>query len=210
MSDGPSDDATVPLRTRRTQAERRARSETGLIVAAAEVIAECGFNAATFDRISERAGYSRGLVTLRFGSKDGLFAAMIDFLGDRLDRAYADRLAAARSGREKLLDFVDVFMIGLEEDRLATAYYVLLAGAIANRLPQRRFFLERHEEVKRALAACIREGMMDGTLAPRLDPDVAATALGCFQLGVAVQHELDSALDLNAMRAFARDYTART
>ncbi|MCW1383424.1 TetR/AcrR family transcriptional regulator [Novosphingobium sp. KCTC 2891] len=197
------------MKTRRTQAERRQQSEQGLLVAAAEVILEHGYNGATFDRISERAGYSRGLVTLRFGSKDGLVAAMIEFLGSRLEEAYADRLKEARTGRQKLVDFVDVFVLRLEDDRLANAYFVLLAGALGNVLPQSHYFLEQHEAVKLRLAAFVREGMEDGTIMPGIDPVVAATALGCFQLGLAMQHLLDPQMSVGDMRQFVRIFAGR-
>ncbi|NML93563.1 TetR/AcrR family transcriptional regulator [Novosphingobium olei] len=193
-------------KVRKTQAERRQQSEQGLLVAAAEVVLEHGYTGATFDRISERAGYSRGLVTLRFGSKDGLVAAMIEFLGNQLEEIYRERLETARSGREKMLDFVDVFMLRLEEDRLTRAYFVLLAGALGNLLPQARYFLEQHEKVKELLVGLIREGMADGTLRANIDPETAALALGCFQLGVAIQHQLDPAMPLDAMRAFVRGF----
>ncbi|MCH7629160.1 MULTISPECIES: TetR/AcrR family transcriptional regulator [Novosphingobium] len=196
-------------KVRRTQAERRQQSEQGLLIAAADVILEHGYTGATFDRISERAGYSRGLVTLRFGSKDGLVAAMIEFLGAQLEEIYRQRLETARSGREKMLDFVDVFMERLDEDRLTRAYFVLLAGAVGNLLPQSRYFLDQHEAVKMLLADLIREGMADGTIAPGIDPVVAATALGCFQLGVAIQHQLDPTMSLPDMRGFVRRFAER-
>ena len=62
---------------RMTQAERRDRSERELIAAAIKVVAEQGVSAATFDMIGREAGFSRGLVTQRFGSKDGLIRALI-------------------------------------------------------------------------------------------------------------------------------------
>lgn len=197
------------MKARRTQAERRQQSELGLLVAAAEVIVEHGFNGATFDRISERAGYSRGLVTLRFGSKDGLVVAMIEFLGARLEEAYAARLTEVRSGRANLLAFVDVFLLRLEEDPMTNAYFVLQAGALGNVLPQAGYFLEQHEKVKGLLADLIREGMEDGTIAPGLDPVTAATALGCFQLGLAMQHLLDPGMSVGDMREFARVFAGR-
>jgi AcrR family transcriptional regulator len=189
---------------RRTQAERRAQSERGMLIAAAEILVEQGYNAATFDRITERAGYSRGLVTQRFGSKDGLMEAVIAWLSARLEKAWRTRLESARSGRAKLVDYMDVFLSGIESDRIGSAYYVLLSAALANLLPQRELFLKRHEEVRQKLIACIREGMADGTIRPVEDVEVAATVLGCFELGAAVQHQLDPGMDIAALRAFVR------
>jgi len=50
-----------------------------LLDAAADLIAEGGYEAMTLAAVGERAGYSRGLVTARFGSKDQLLEALGSF-----------------------------------------------------------------------------------------------------------------------------------
>ena len=62
---------------RQTQVERRAESEQRLLTAAAELIATEGFAAASLERVGAAAGYSRGLASQKFGSKDGLVTAVI-------------------------------------------------------------------------------------------------------------------------------------
>ena len=57
---------------------RTERSINALLEAASDLIVEGGFDALTFAAIGERAGYSRGLVSAKFGSKDGLIDALID------------------------------------------------------------------------------------------------------------------------------------
>ena len=56
-----------------TQAERAAASDRAMIDAAIELILERGTARTTLAAIGERAGYSRGLATYRYGSKSGLF-----------------------------------------------------------------------------------------------------------------------------------------
>jgi AcrR family transcriptional regulator len=56
-----------------TQAERTAISDKAMIDAAIELILEHGTDKATLQAIGEKAGYSRGLATYRFGSKAGLY-----------------------------------------------------------------------------------------------------------------------------------------
>ena len=182
--------------TRRTQAERRGESEQALLTAAAELLIEQGFNAATFERISERAGYSASLVTSRFGSRDGLFVAIIDFLRVRLEDYVQRNMAPRGSGKVQLKSFSQGFLAQLEEDPLAKAYYVLLAAAVANRLPQQKHFFEQHERIKQQLAAIIEKGKRDGSFSDVLDSRQAATAIGCFQLGIAMQLQLDSAMSV--------------
>src|SRR5258706_12229442 len=63
---------------RRPQAERRAQSERRLLDAATQLIAEQGFSKTTLAQIGAKAGYSRGLVNERFGSKGELVKVLAD------------------------------------------------------------------------------------------------------------------------------------
>ena len=56
-----------------TQAERTAISDRAMLDAAIDLILEHGTDKTTLAAIGDRAGYSRGLATYRFGSKAGLF-----------------------------------------------------------------------------------------------------------------------------------------
>src|ERR1700749_3420167 len=90
---------------RRTQAERRAEAERALLDAARELIAERGGRAVTLAAVGERSGYSRGLVTHHFGSRQGLLDALTLDLQDRLPFPQTD----AR-GIERLLVIVDAYL----------------------------------------------------------------------------------------------------
>jgi AcrR family transcriptional regulator len=57
----------------RTQAERTAMSDKAMLDAAIDLILEHGTDKTTLAAIGEKAGYSRGLATYRFGSKAGLY-----------------------------------------------------------------------------------------------------------------------------------------
>ncbi len=57
----------------RTQAERTAQSDRAMIEAAIDLLLNHGTSRTTLAAIGEKAGYSRGLATYRFGSKAGLF-----------------------------------------------------------------------------------------------------------------------------------------
>lgn len=92
---------------RRTQAERREASEQRLLVAAAELIAEEGFAAASLQRIGERAGYSRGLASQHFGSKDGLVSALIAAVLAR-STALLDSRPAAASPLDEIIAYAEI------------------------------------------------------------------------------------------------------
>lgn len=67
-----------PASIRRSQEERTALSDQAMLDAAVSLIVESGAAGMTLAAIGERAGYSRGLVTHRFGSKAGLIAYVHD------------------------------------------------------------------------------------------------------------------------------------
>lgn len=61
--------------------ERRdaARNREALLVAARELVEQQGVDAVTMDAVAARAGVGKGTVFRRFGSREGLMAALLDF-----------------------------------------------------------------------------------------------------------------------------------
>jgi AcrR family transcriptional regulator len=61
--------------------ERRdaARNRKALLVAAEELIDHCGIEGVTMDHVAARAGVGKGTVFRRFGSREGLMAALLNF-----------------------------------------------------------------------------------------------------------------------------------
>jgi len=61
--------------------ERRdaARNREALLVAAEALIDHCGIEGVTMDALAARAGVGKGTVFRRFGSREGLMAALLDF-----------------------------------------------------------------------------------------------------------------------------------
>jgi AcrR family transcriptional regulator len=64
--------------SRRTRAEQTAANRAAVLDAAWQVFCEVGYNAASLDRIAEVAGFSKGVVYSRFGSKADLFLALLE------------------------------------------------------------------------------------------------------------------------------------
>jgi AcrR family transcriptional regulator len=64
--------------TRLSRAEQVERNRERLIDAAREVFGEAGYAKATLDAISERAGFSKGVVYSQFDSKADLFLVLLD------------------------------------------------------------------------------------------------------------------------------------
>jgi len=201
--------AILPPKARRTQSERRDASEQRLLIAAAEIIEEQGFAAATFDAIGMRAGYSRGLASQKFGSKDGLVAAVIAFLTARVDAHYQSRVASIQSPLARILAYVEVLLAELETDRLFRAYFVMMASAVANRGSMQDAFLAAHEGVRERLRELVTTGQRAGEIDAGLDGDTVALAIGSLQLGIAVELLLDPALDVASLSSTVQEAMRR-
>lgn len=185
---------------RRTQAERRDESERRLLDATARVVAEHGVSAATFGTIGEAAGYSRGLATQKFGSKDGLIEALIADLEARQAMFLTEHHVDELSGLEAVLAYVDLYLSHLGDQVATRAYFMLLAGAVADASALRTAFARTHEGVRQRLSALMARGIAEGGVRREIDPDAAALMIGGLLLGLSVQWLVDPDTDLDSIR----------
>lgn len=85
---------TANRRSRMTQAERSAQSDSQMFDAAIRLIVDQGPQRATLAEIGTSAGYSRGLAAYRYKTKDVFYSALIEHLHhlwcEELDRSTAD------------------------------------------------------------------------------------------------------------------------
>jgi AcrR family transcriptional regulator len=186
---------------RRTQTERREESGRRLILAAIEVIAEQGVSAATFEAIGRRAGYSRGLATQKFGSKQGLIDAVVDHLHARHDFAVQAAGLHELPGLDGLLAYVSLHLRNPEEDRQSVAYYALMASTISEMSGMRQSFAASHHRIEQLLEGFVRKGQADGTIPHHLDPEDAALTIGSQLLGISVQRLVDPTLRVAPLKA---------
>ena len=81
-----------------TQAERTALSDQRMFEVAIELVNERGTAKTTLKDIGEGAGYSRGLASYRFGSKDGLWMELFA----RFDDIWKAHLSQYLTGKQGL------------------------------------------------------------------------------------------------------------
>jgi AcrR family transcriptional regulator len=112
--DGGSGVRRAPTRPRRTQAERSATTRQALLDAGRALFAERGFAGAGQEEIVERAGVTRGALSHHFGTKQGLFLAVVqDVQGDlagRIGRAAIEGRDPMEQLRLGCLAFLDAAM----------------------------------------------------------------------------------------------------
>lgn len=182
---------------RLTQAERSEYSTQRLLEAATELIAEQGYSCTTIPQIAQKAGYSHGLVTQRFGSKGEL----IETLAKRFhDYFRAERLVPAikqGGGRETLVIMTDAYIDAVvSSDVLGRAYYQLYGESIMLGPEIHDTFVRADRDFRRALQSVIERD----ELPRRVNPHTLATLILSILRGFAMQWMRDSTLDPEAIK----------
>ena len=174
---------------RRTQAERKAESDARIIAAAVELFAERGYVSTTLNQIGDRAGYTGGLVSNRFGSKVQLLHAVLDDIYEKFTRETMLRLDGVDSVLERLDLYADVFLDRVTRPRSEVhALYVVMGEAIGAVPEIREEVAEFTEHTVRSVARLIEEGVASGELRPDLRPLEAASLLLAMMRGLTLQH----------------------
>jgi AcrR family transcriptional regulator len=179
-----SDQEVLPSRSpRRTQEERRTATRTALLAAAADVLVEAGVRAVTLARVGERAGYSRGIVTHHFGSRQALFEA----LARSSQAGFVPGMAGRSPGLERLLLLIEGYIRELGKAGVAARAFLLLWAEAVTAADLAESFRERDEGVRAELRGDVAAGIADGTIRADADPhDVAVAVLGQLR-GIGLQ-----------------------
>ena len=173
------------------QRERTERSSRALLDAAGELIVEGGFASLTLAAIGARAGYSRGLVTARFGSKDGLIDALISRIVTTWSHRNVVERSKGKSGLEGAVRFTDAIRAQAAKDAAGLrVLYALMFEAGSDQALRDRF-AQLHEGMRSDFAAIVRRGQRDGSIRPGIDADAEAALVVAAIRGMGYQWQLD-------------------
>lgn len=154
---------------RRTQQERVADSARRLLDAAAELIAEQGFERTTTNQICARAGLSNSMVHMRYGSKEALIESLLSSYEDAL--IFVPDSDSERDGLETLIGQVEAVREQHRTNRQFMRAFFMLVFETVSATPQLKpwltTWLERYIE---HIAAIVREGQQDGSIRRDVDP----------------------------------------
>ncbi len=199
------------MTTRRTQAERSALSESRMLRAAIRLIAKQGYSKTTLAQIGEASGYSRGLASHRFGSKEGLLQVLVEGSAGRFLEEQVLPAIEGRSGLEALSVLVDTYLneLVVREERLR-AIYVLMGEALGPVPEIREVFVKLNGAFRDSARGSIEAGIKDGEIRSDLDPVVESALFVGTLRGVAMQWVLEpDCFDLVAVRASVKESLAR-
>ena len=157
-----------------TQAERTAISDRAMLDAACALLLEKGAAGTTLAAIGERAGYSRGLATYRFGSKAGLFTAV----GKAVSRRWLEVLTANvgdKSGVDAMCAAIDAYVTFIQaspED--ARIQQILFSEAASPTSESRDLATETYRRQISDVVAWLERGIAGGDVRDDIEPAAEA------------------------------------
>jgi AcrR family transcriptional regulator len=167
---------------RRTQQQRREETERRLLDAATRLFAERGSRSVSLADVGRLAGYSSGIVSHHFGSKQRLLAAVVE------QAQQFDVATSGSSGLERLSAVLSTYLRTLRDRAPGPqAFLQLWAEAVAADSVLAPLFAERDAWFRGLLADHIRAGVQDGSIRRDADPDAQAIALVGLVRGTALQ-----------------------
>lgn len=195
-------------RPTRKQEERVAESTARLLDATIDLLAEQGWAETTAAQIAERAGYSREMVRVRFGSKDGILSHLLGEWEQQVLR----RPPAGVTGLHGILDRVDALedlLVG--QPRFARAILSYTFQSVGD--PAQRTQLDRWiSEIADSTRELLEAGRADGSISSRVEPSTTSRNLTDRALGLVfrwlVDPECATTSDLAAWRADLSDSLA--
>jgi AcrR family transcriptional regulator len=167
---------------RRTQRERREETERKVLGAATVLIAQHGSRALTLAAVGEAAGYSRGIVSHHFGSRENLLRAVMR------DAQAFTLPELGDSAAEWLADMVRAYLKNVTSRRPAAGAFLQMWGeAIAADPVLMPLYAEHDASFRRLLAGKVREGIRDGSVRADANPESTAVFLVGLVRGIALQ-----------------------
>lgn len=179
--------------------------------AAIQLITEIGTHNTTLKEVGERAGYSRGLASNRFGSKEALFANLVhDFNGKWA--AELARFVGGRTGFSALLaalDSVEEFFI--KQSTYMKAMYTLWYESISSHDEVRTHLATYHATYRRDAASWVAQGIEEGFIRPNIAPETFAVHFCSFIFGTIYQWLVSpEAIDIRAAFQAYRQFMLET
>lgn len=176
-----------PRAPRRTQAERTALSDARMFDAAMQLIVEQGTHATTLKAVGERAGYSRGLASSRFGSKDALFGQLVLHFNTSWTQELANKVGTRGGAQACLAALRAVEGFLSSHSGYMQAMYILWFESISTHNDVRDHLAAYHEIYRRDLAHWVEEGIASGEIDAMVDSECYAFGFCSFIFGTIYQ-----------------------
>lgn len=167
-----------------TQAQRTALSDTAMIDAAISLIVTHGPDKTTLKALGESSGYSRGLVTYRFGSKAGLFKAVIKTVSERWLDAFR-RAVGKKTGVDAILSTAAAYYrFVLRSPKDIRAMQILIHQAAEPGCGHADMVRKVFRAQRDQLAQWVKDGQERKEICGELDAEVFAARFCAYTTGM--------------------------
>ena len=186
---------------KKRQVERTQRSDQRMIEVAIEIMRHHGISGLRLTEVGLRAGYSRGLAAMRFGTMGGLLRRVAEHLGREwltlLAETLQDKtgLAAIHSAIDAQEQYLSPPALGVRVQYLIL-FHSIDPGA-AERLNTSRLLASQ----RRDLATWLRQGIKAGEIKAGTDVNAEAASILGSMVSIVFQSLIDSALSPREMSA---------
>ncbi len=157
------------------------------------LMSELGFNALGLGRLLKEADVPKGSFYYYFASKEDfgckLLEQYIAYYHERLDALWSNE---KRSGREKLMDYWDQWVVNqCPANAQNTCLIVKLGAEVSDMSEDMRIILDDGAaSIVKRLAGQIRQGIEDGSLSADREPERTASMLYQMWLGASLMAKL--------------------
>jgi len=184
------------------QTERSALSDKRMLEAAVALVNERGTAKTTLKDIGELAGYSRGLASYRFGSKDGLWMELFARF-DELWKSHLRKYLEGKSGLEAIRCAIhaqrDFFQ---SEPKYLRAMYILWYESLGKESDIRAKLAGHHRIYRRDVRRWMETAKELKEVSPEIDAEQFASGYCAFMFGTIYQWVVaPDAIDLDALLA---------
>ena len=158
-----------------------------MLEAAMALVLEHGTHNTTLREVGERAGYSRGLASNRFGSKEDLFAELIQVFNERWKKestAFVGNktgLEAFDAANESIIHFMNT------NSDYIRAMFTLYYETVGSSTVMRERLAEQHSAYRRAIGRYISQGIAEQTIKQTVVPSRVALQYTSFFFGLIYQ-----------------------
>jgi len=167
-----------------TQAERTALSDKAMLEAAMALVLEHGTDKTTLAMIGEKAGYSRGLATYRFGSKGGLYDALCKSIS-RHWLEYLKKGVGNKVGIEAMCAALDtIYKFEQELPQEARALQILYSGAASPNSEFQETAVAIRCRQKSDVAEWVRQGQVANEVREDVNADEVAAQYVAYISGM--------------------------
>jgi AcrR family transcriptional regulator len=168
--------------------QRSSRSRAEVLAAATQLFIERGYAGTSVAAIGEAAGYSRGIVTKRFGSKEQLAWDVARHAGARWEQVLRSESTDSTRALERIRRFIHASRDSMSQDPTSRMVLErLIADSAGPMAPLHARFRRSLTQLESRLAATIEAGVLDGSVRPGLDATAVASVLIAQLRGIGYQ-----------------------